>query len=248
MAITTLEGVLEIELSDVYGWLCDKHGVTESATGLRFSVEEDALVVDMAAEKDPIYIDAVDFWNWVNKNHLPAGIFHYETVFGVPTEKKDNDVLSITFASSNTSNPRSWARQPACLMEWRQPTAHQGTDAKESEADELIRLRDALQRIANIENDMYGGDWDEIEEARQIAEDALGGKVSTVPPGRWIHVSNGLPKDSDTFEGRVAAIDESGYLVAALVLPNGLVATSGIPVEYWLAVPPLEREKEIRVI
>lgn len=40
---------------------------------------------------------------------------------------------------------------------------------------------EALQRIASIEDKMFGGDWDEIEEAREIARDAL--------------AAIGLPKD-----------------------------------------------------
>jgi len=125
MAITTLEGVMEIELSDVYVWLCDNYGITDPATRLRFSIEDDALVVDMVGNKAPVYIDAPEFWNWVNKNHLPAGMNHYETVYGVPTEKKGDYVLSITFASSNTSDPRSWAKRPVCLLEWEQTVVHE---------------------------------------------------------------------------------------------------------------------------
>lgn len=34
-------------------------------------------------------------------------------------------------------------------------------------------LKHALKRIAAIEDKMFGGDWDEIEEARNIACDAL---------------------------------------------------------------------------
>jgi len=40
-------------------------------------------------------------------------------------------------------------------------------------ADERDELRDALEKIANIEDKMYGGDWDEIEFAREIARSIL---------------------------------------------------------------------------
>ena len=40
-------------------------------------------------------------------------------------------------------------------------------------ADEIERLRCALAHITNIKNEMYGGDWDEIEHARTIARAAL---------------------------------------------------------------------------
>jgi len=36
------------------------------------------------------------------------------------------------------------------------------------------KLRDALQRIIEIKNKMEGSDWEEIEEAREIASQALG--------------------------------------------------------------------------
>lgn len=35
------------------------------------------------------------------------------------------------------------------------------------------KMRQALERIAAIENRHHGGDWDEIEEAREIARQAL---------------------------------------------------------------------------
>ena len=57
-----------------------------------------------------------------------------------------------------------------------------------AERDQLVALaRDgmrapdlhaALKRIAAIEDKMFGGDWDEIEEARNIAVDALAGYLA----------------------------------------------------------------------
>ena len=38
---------------------------------------------------------------------------------------------------------------------------------------EVKMLRAALEKITKIENKCDGGDWDEIEEARRIAYDAL---------------------------------------------------------------------------
>lgn len=40
-------------------------------------------------------------------------------------------------------------------------------------AAEIERLRGALTKIAAIEDKMYGPDWEEIEEAREIARGAL---------------------------------------------------------------------------
>ena len=39
--------------------------------------------------------------------------------------------------------------------------------------DEVVRLRLALQSIADIKNKLVGSDWEEIEEARGIANSAL---------------------------------------------------------------------------
>lgn len=44
---------------------------------------------------------------------------------------------------------------------------------KRRAADEIERLRGALSQIVAIENQEYGGDWDEIEQAREIARMAL---------------------------------------------------------------------------
>lgn len=40
-------------------------------------------------------------------------------------------------------------------------------------AQEIERLRDALTRISEIENQEFGPDWEEIDAAREIALDAL---------------------------------------------------------------------------
>lgn len=40
--------------------------------------------------------------------------------------------------------------------------------------DAIVRDTNALKAIAAIEDKLDGGDWDEIEQARQIANDALG--------------------------------------------------------------------------
>jgi hypothetical protein len=37
----------------------------------------------------------------------------------------------------------------------------------------IARLREALKKIVAIKDDLYGSDWQEIEEARSIAADAL---------------------------------------------------------------------------
>jgi hypothetical protein len=42
-----------------------------------------------------------------------------------------------------------------------------------ADAGKDAALLEALRKIAAIENKMYGGDWDEIEEARSIASIAI---------------------------------------------------------------------------
>lgn len=64
----------------------------------------------------------------------------------------------------------------------------EGVTISRAERDQLVALaRDgmracdlhtALKRIAAIEDNMFGGDWDEIEEARNIAVDALAGYLA----------------------------------------------------------------------
>lgn len=45
--------------------------------------------------------------------------------------------------------------------------------AERADAEKDAALLEALRKIAAIENKMYGGDWDEIEEARSIASIAI---------------------------------------------------------------------------
>lgn len=120
MAAVTAEGKLWIDLVDVYGWLEERGIATEESSGVRFSVENDALVL-IRDGKDAAKVDAAEFWTWVIDKHLPKGIAHYETVFGVP--KVDGPDLVITFATSSGGDPRDWGVEPACLAEWKQPAA-----------------------------------------------------------------------------------------------------------------------------
>lgn len=47
-------------------------------------------------------------------------------------------------------------------------------DAEDREAIETVRaMQEALRKIAAIENKEYGSDWEEIDEARDIANEAL---------------------------------------------------------------------------
>ena len=46
-------------------------------------------------------------------------------------------------------------------------------DAWLARAEKAQRVREALERIAAIQNKCDGSDWDEIEEAREIARAAL---------------------------------------------------------------------------
>lgn len=105
---------------------------------------------------------------------------------------------------------------------------------------ELDRFRNALERIASIEDLIFGGDWKEIEEARNIAIEALGGELPKVPPGRWIPARDRLPEDHEMLDGRVAAVDEQGYAVTALRVGDQLISSSGVDIELWMALPPVK--------
>lgn len=51
---------------------------------------------------------------------------------------------------------------------------------------DLDAMRGALERIACIQNQMFGMDWEEIEDAREIARAAL----SEAKAGGWVAVQN----------------------------------------------------------
>lgn len=51
------------------------------------------------------------------------------------------------------------------------------TDLAEA-LDRVVFLENALKRITDIDNKMQGADWEEIEEARQVASDALIGVIT----------------------------------------------------------------------
>lgn len=54
----------------------------------------------------------------------------------------------------------------------------------------------------------------------------------------WININDRRPTEDDTFNGRVAAIDEDGYAVIAMLLPNGaLLAMGNLKVHYWMPLP-----------
>lgn len=117
MASITLEGTLWVALTDVYAWLASRGANTDGAKRVRFEIDADALMVEFDG-KNAVEVDAADFWAWVINNHLPAGIAHCETLFGVP--KEDGFDLVVSFAAGSDSHPRTWNAPPACLAEWNQ--------------------------------------------------------------------------------------------------------------------------------
>lgn len=114
MAILAVEGTLWIDLADVWIWLESLGIDSEKPRIPQFSVEEDGLLIGHADASSTDFVDASEFWRWVIENHLPAGLAHYETVFGAP--KVDASEMIITFAAGE--NPRTWTNPPACLAEW----------------------------------------------------------------------------------------------------------------------------------
>lgn len=118
MAVVSIEGLLEIDLADVHGWLASEHDIQAAVTRLDFSLEENGLVLSLEGRSRPVIIDSVDLWLWVGKHHLPASLQSYETLYGVPKLDPSRTTLSISFAASNHCDPASWRQAPACLEEW----------------------------------------------------------------------------------------------------------------------------------
>jgi hypothetical protein len=58
---------------------------------------------------------------------------------------------------------------------WLTRPATDNADALGAARAEIERLRATLAKIAAIENKQYGPDWEEIDEAREIAQAALAG-------------------------------------------------------------------------
>ena len=61
-----------------------------------------------------------------------------------------------------------------------------------SDAKDAQRYRAALERIAAIEDKMVGGDWEEIEEARKIANEALSAPTGAALEARPDLLSDGF--------------------------------------------------------
>ena len=60
----------------------------------------------------------------------------------------------------------------------------------------------------------------------------------------WINVSERLPTEEETLNGRVPILDEDGHLGYALLINNGRQQAwlmSEFDVEYWLPVPQLKK-------
>lgn len=116
MSAFTAQGKLWIELADFYVWMGAQDIDCEGTKAPRFSVPEDALVLEFDDAREPIYVDAADLWNWVIEEHLPDGLLAGEIAFGVP--KVDGSDLTIEYAASTEGHPSHWTTPPAFLAEW----------------------------------------------------------------------------------------------------------------------------------
>ena len=96
---------------------------------------------------------APDLWQYRSK-HYPED---WEISHGEPTHVSDRDYEKRSLS----------AIDPAAIL---------------ALIAEVRALRKSLQQIGAIENKTVGGDWDEIEEARQIAQCALGGDAAKEQP------------------------------------------------------------------
>lgn len=146
MACVTAEGRLWVDLVDVWTWLGAK-GFSVEASRLRFSVADDALVVE-GEDGVLVEIDAAEFWTWVIDTQLPKGIRHFETVFGVP--RVEGPDLVISFATGSDGDPREWGFPPACLSEWKaaksvRPATPNALVQSLSNAELQVMVRESLQ-------------------------------------------------------------------------------------------------------
>lgn len=123
MAIADIQGVLSIDLVDVYQWLQSRGVETNGANKLEFSPSLNALVLTFVDGRTT-EVGSEEFWTWVIDKQLPAGIAAFETAFGLPVVCGDDGYcLQVSFAASNCCDPRTWSKPPACLAEWEQSTA-----------------------------------------------------------------------------------------------------------------------------
>jgi len=124
MAIIRItQGLLEIDLADVYGWF--ERAVKplgDDAGAISFSVREDALLITRVDGSEVARAGAEDFWAWVLGEAMPQELRGMEVAFGVPKVDPENGGywLAMEFAASNSDDPREWDVMPAFLAEWRQ--------------------------------------------------------------------------------------------------------------------------------
>lgn len=115
MASFTVEGVLEVDTVDFWGWLEAAGKDVGCASSPQFSVDDDAILLGGDGRHS---VDAAAFWNWLVNQQLPESLRCCEIAFGVPRFNADH--IAVSFAAGSASDPRSWARPPACLLEWKQ--------------------------------------------------------------------------------------------------------------------------------
>jgi hypothetical protein len=86
--------------------------------------------------------------------------------------------------------------------------------------------------ILRVSGDFYD------DAQRKRYSDNLAVKL-TAPAGEsaqpWVQTADRLPREDETINGRVPAIDVEGYLITALLAGNSLVG-NGLPIVRWLPV------------
>lgn len=107
--------------------------------------------------------------------------------------------------------------------------------------DEQIKvLRDALERIARIENKLTGCDWDEIEEARKVAHEAL---ALTAPDAEG---SDGWRSMDQAYrDGRPCWLLLQGRKAVKLSCWNGAHWEGGFPDDLFVAFQPGDRPEPL---
>jgi len=87
----------------------------------------------------------------------------------------ENKRLKAELAAAQGNADDNYKKLMECRAELaaeRERAIHQTSIACRA-IEELAKLREALERIAAIEDKAFGGDWEEIEEARTIARAVL---------------------------------------------------------------------------
>jgi hypothetical protein len=117
MAVFSCESELRVEMSDFWAWVESQGHDLNTPMAPAFSVKDDAILLK-TTDGSEVFIDGGKFWAWVNRDCLPKGFSHFETIYGVP-EFKESHTLLIKFATGSDGTPSEWVKPPEFLKAWK---------------------------------------------------------------------------------------------------------------------------------